>query len=351
MAAGSQVISGFMQTIDNAGTQFIENVYGALARDVEPLFRVMLVFYVIVWGYQIIFGRASISPLQAAERVGRAFFIYTVATQWDIFSTLIYKAATTLPNSVANAIFKAVTTNSNVAADAKSALTTAYNSVYDAGVKLYGSVYTNTYFDFAGALLGLVILVITMLFLALSIGIVLATKLMLLITLSLAPLFIILALFRYTFAFTDGYLRLLANLMTSMVLLYAFIGFYIQLLDLAIQYSGIGSQAATAGDKIERVVPFIFACLVGFYVCMQIPSMASAIAGGIINSTGAGQGSMLFVRDFVLSALKRLKPLVRQQRDRGQNLPPPPRALPAPVDSGAQSALRSAIQANSRVRT
>ena len=174
---------------------------------------------------------------------------------------------------------------------------------------------------------------------------------MLLITLSLAPLFIILALFRYTFAFTDGYLRLLANLMTSMVLLYAFIGFYIQLLDLAIQYSGIGSQAATAGDKIERVVPFIFACLVGFYVCMQIPSMASAIAGGIIDLTGAGQGSMLFVRDFVLSALKRLKPLVRQQRDRGQNLPPPPRALPAPVDSGAQSALRSAIQANSRVRT
>ena len=78
--------------------------------------------------------------------------------------------------------------------------------------------------------------------------------------------------------------------MTSMVLLYAFIGFYIQLLDLAIQYSGIGSQAATAGDKIERVVPFIFACLVGFYVCMQIPSMASAIAGGIIDSAGAGQG-------------------------------------------------------------
>src|SRR3954468_3701762 len=296
---------------------------------------------------------ASISPLQAAERVGRAFFIYTVATQWDIFSALIYKAATTLPDSVANAIFKAATTNSNVAADAKSALTTAYDSVYDAGIKLYGSVYTNTYFDFAGALLGLVILVITMLFLALSIGIVLATKLMLLITLSLAPLFIILALFRYTFAFTDGYLRLLANLMTSMVLLYAFIGFYIQLLDLAIQYSGIGSQAATAGDKIERVVPFIFACLVGFYVCMQIPSMASAIAGGIIDSAGAGQGSVLFVRDFVLSALKRLKPLARQLRNPGQSLPPPQLALPAPGSSGVgpQSALRSAIEANSRVRT
>ena len=85
MAAGSQVISGFMQTIDNAGTQFIENVYGALARDVEPLFRVMLIFYVVVWGYQVVFGRASISPLQAAERVGRAFFIYTVATQWEFF--------------------------------------------------------------------------------------------------------------------------------------------------------------------------------------------------------------------------------------------------------------------------
>ena len=221
---------------------------------------------------------------------------------------MIYKAATTLPDSVANAIFKAVTTNSNVAADAKSALTTAYDSVYDAGIKLYGSVYTNTYFDFAGALLGLVILVITMLFLALSIGIVLATKLMLLITLSLAPLFIILALFRYTFAFTDGYLRLLANLMTSMVLLYAFIGFYIQLLDLAIQYSGIGSQAATAGDKIERVVPFIFACLVGFYVCMQIPSMASAIAGGIIDSTGAGRASVLSLYGMVQNAFRRLKP-------------------------------------------
>ena len=173
---------------------------------------------------------------------------------------------------------------------------------------------------------------------------------MLLITLSLAPLFIILALFRYTFAFTDGYLRLLANLMTSMVLLYAFIGFYIQLLDLAIQYSGIGSQAATAGDKIERVVPFIFACLVGFYVCMQIPSMASAIAGGIIDSTGAGRASVLSLYGMVQNAFRRLK---RSRPSGRPRLPPPQRALPPPASSGAgaQSALRSAIQANSRVRT
>ena len=75
MAAGSQVISGFMQTIDNAGTQFIENVYGALARDVEPLFRVMLIFYVVIWGYQVIF-RTGFDQSLAGGRTGWKSILY-----------------------------------------------------------------------------------------------------------------------------------------------------------------------------------------------------------------------------------------------------------------------------------
>ena len=45
-----------------------ENVYRALARDVEPVFRGMLVFSVVNRGYQTIFGRASIR-LGAFHRV------------------------------------------------------------------------------------------------------------------------------------------------------------------------------------------------------------------------------------------------------------------------------------------
>jgi len=93
----------------------------------------------------------------------------------------------------------------------------------------------------------------------------------------LALTFIILALYRWTFRFTDGWLLLMVNLMVTQTLMMAFLAFLYQLIELAINTA---NNTATE-SKLSYVAPFVIVCLLGIVVFRFIPSFASAIVGGM----------------------------------------------------------------------
>lgn len=282
------IISDFLTRLDQTGQTFIQNIYQALAQELGAILRALLMLYVVWWGYEILRGRATALPLEMAERLARVFFIYAVATQWSVFSALIGESATRLPENLGNLIVRTV--GGSAGSGGRSAVLNAFNALYDAGVRLVGSVYTGTFYDIFGALLAAIILVAVMLFLGLALGILVASKLLLFITLALAPLFIILALFGVTFRFTLGYLNLVLSLMISVVLLYAFMGFYIEIVNVVIGFTG--SPQSGIAQKIAQVIPFIFVCICGFYVVYQIPSMAFAITGAAADPQAAARASL-----------------------------------------------------------
>jgi type IV secretion system protein VirB6 len=285
------IISDFLTRLDQTGQSFVQNIYQALAGELGGLFRVLLIFYVVWWGYEILRGRASALPLEMAERLARVFFVYAVATQWDVFSVLIATVATQVPENIGNLIVQTIGGGGGGGAGAgRSAVLNAFNALYDAGVRLVGSVYTGTFYDIFGALLASIILIAAMLFLGLALGILVASKLLLFIALALAPLFIILAIFGVTFRFTQGYLNLVLSLMVSVVLLYAFMGFYIEIVNTVIGFTG--SPQTGIAQKIAQVIPFIFVCICGFYVVYQIPSIAFAITGAATDATRPGRAAI-----------------------------------------------------------
>jgi type IV secretion system protein VirB6 len=282
------IISDFLTRLDQTGQTFIQNIYEALAQELGQVFRAILMLYVVWWGYEILRGRSTALPLEMAERLARVVFIYAVATQWSVFSQLIGQAATQLPENLGNLVVRTVGGSSG--SGGRSAVLNAFNALYDAGVRLVGSVYTGTFYDIFGALLAAIILVAVMLFLGLALGILVASKLLLFITLALAPLFIILAVFGVTFRFTLGYLNLVLSLMISVVLLYAFMGFYIEIVNVVIGFTG--SPESGIAQKIAQVIPFIFVCICGFYVVYQIPSMAFAITGAAADPQATTRASL-----------------------------------------------------------
>jgi len=286
------IISDFLTRLDQTGQSFVQNIYQAIAGELGGLFRVLLIFYVIWWGYEILRGRASALPLEMAERLARVFFVYAVATQWDVFSVLIANVATQVPENIGNLIVQTIGGGGGGGGPGagRSAVLNAFNALYDAGVRLVGSVYTGTFYDIFGALLASIILVAAMLFLGLALGILVASKLLLFITLALAPLFIILAIFGVTFRFTMGYLNLVLSLMVSVVLLYAFMGFYIEIVNTVIGFTG--SPQTGIAQKIAQVIPFIFVCICGFYVVYQIPSISFAITGAATDATRPGRAAI-----------------------------------------------------------
>ena len=285
--ASTSIISDIFEKLDSVGETFISNAYSGLATQVGVIFGSMLTLYVIWWGYMILAGREGFSVSEAAWRLGRAFFIYYMATNWAGFSATLYKLVQSVPDLISDSIIEAIAGAGGIldgGADSSTGVVKILDAVFETAVKVYEQVATGT-FEFVGALIGALVFIVAMIFIAMAAAAILAAKLMLFITLALAPVFIILALYRWTFRFTDGWLALMVNLMVMQTLMMAFLAFLYQLIELAIASA---SHEAT-DSKLSYVAPFVIVCLLGIVVFRFIPAFAGAITGGSpigVGSTG-----------------------------------------------------------------
>lgn len=277
--AATTIISDIFAKLDGIGETFIKNAYDGLALQVNVLFGSMLTLYVIWWGYMILAGRDGFSVPEAAWRLGRAFAIYYMATNWGAFSATLYQLVQSVPNLISDTIIESIA-GSGGALDGGTGDTTGVvkilDAVFETAGKIYEQVATGT-FEYVGALIGAIVFVVAMIFIAVAAAAILAAKLMLFITLALAPVFIVLALYRWTFRFTEGWLLLMVNLMVTQTLMMAFLAFLYQLIELAINTA---NNTATE-SKLSYVAPFVIVCLLGIVVFRFIPSFASAIVGGM----------------------------------------------------------------------
>ncbi len=287
--AATTIISDIFSKLDAIGETFIKNAYDGLALQVNVLFGSMLTLYVIWWGYMILAGRDGFSVPEAAWRLGRAFAIYYMATNWGAFSATLYQLVQSVPNLISDTIIESIA-GSGGALDGGTGDTTGVvkilDAVFETAGKIYEQVATGT-FEYVGALIGAIVFVVAMIFIAVAAAAILAAKLMLFITLALAPVFIILALYRWTFRFTDGWLLLMVNLMVTQTLMMAFLAFLYQLIELAINTA---NNTATE-SKLSYVAPFVIVCLLGIVVFRFIPAFASAITGG----AAIGQGDSAYI--------------------------------------------------------
>ncbi|MCM5689750.1 type IV secretion system protein [Sinorhizobium meliloti] len=249
----------------------------------------MLTLYLIWWGYMILAGRDGFSVPEAAWRLGRAFGIYYMATNWGAFSATLYQLVQSVPNLISDTIIESIAGSGGALDGGTGDMTGVVkilDAVFETAGKIYEQVATGT-FEYVGALIGAIVFVVAMIFIAVAAAAILAAKLMLFITLALAPVFIILALYRWTFRFTDGWLLLMVNLMVTQTLMMAFLAFLYQLIELAINTA---NNTATE-SKLSYVAPFVIVCLLGIVVFRFIPSFAASIVGGSV----LGQGDSAFV--------------------------------------------------------
>ncbi|WP_320188474.1 type IV secretion system protein (plasmid) [Agrobacterium rosae] len=282
--ASTTIISDIFEKLDSIGETFISNAYQGLALQVQVVFGAMLTLYVVWWGYMILAGREGFSVPDAAWKLGRAFFIYYIATNWGAFSATLYKLVQSVPDIISDTIIEAIAGSGGIldgGSDDTTGVVKILDAVFETAGKVYEQVATGT-FDYVGALIGAIVFVVAMIFIAVAAAAILAAKLMLFITLALAPVFIILALYRWTFRFTDGWLALMANLMVMQTLMMAFLAFLYQLIELAINTA---TNEAT-DSKLSYVAPFVIVCLLGIVVFRFIPMFAAAIVGS--SPIGAG---------------------------------------------------------------
>jgi type IV secretory pathway VirB6-like protein len=90
------MLQELFQNVDSFGTNFVAQSYQALAATLTgqaggvDYLSLLLTLYLIFWGVSIWWGSAKGSVTDQVYRLFRVFVIYTLATSWADFQSLVY---------------------------------------------------------------------------------------------------------------------------------------------------------------------------------------------------------------------------------------------------------------------
>ncbi len=287
--ANSFNITTLLQTVDQIGQNYVSNAYQALSNaatsgGATSVAGLMLTLYVIFWGVGLWQGTASGGPADHAFRLFRAFVIYALATRWSDFQTLIYNALNAGPSAIGNSLLSVVTTAS---ATGNSANLTSVNGVQNALQNMWDTTNnaTEAFLQNAGItnwgpyMFAAVFYVVMALLIGFALFLIILSKLFMWMLLALAPLFILLLLFGATSRFFAGWLGGIAQYFVVQVLVYAFLAFYVSLIQQSIDALNGVANAKTA--TWGTIGPVVLLAIIGILLLSQIVNVAAGIAGGV----------------------------------------------------------------------
>ena len=282
-------ITSLLQSVDQLGQTYVSSAYQAIANaatsgGATSVAGLMLTLYVIFWGIGIWQGTATGGPADHAFRLFRAFVIYTLATRWSDFQTFAYNGLNNGPTAIGNALLSVVTSANNTGTSANltsvNAVQSALQNIWDttnsateaflqnAGITNWGPYIFAAVFYVAMALL-----------IGFAVFLIVLAKMFTWLLLALAPIFIGLLLFGVTTRFFSGWLGAIAQYFAVQVLVYAFLAFYVSLIQQSIDtLNGVANSKTATWASIG---PVVLLAIIGVLLLAQINNVAAAIAGGV----------------------------------------------------------------------
>ncbi|MFH1558358.1 MAG: type IV secretion system protein [Pseudomonadota bacterium] len=290
-------ITSLLQSVDQIGQNYVSTAYQALSNALTSggatsVAGLLLTLYVIFWGVGIWQGTATGGPADHAFRLFRAFLIYALATSWNDFQTLAYRFMNDGPSAIGNALLSAVTTANNTGTAQN---LTSVNGVQSALQNMWDTTNsaTEAFLQNAGLtnwgpyIFAAVFYVVMALLIGFAIFLIVLSKLFMWLLLALAPVFIILLLFGVTSRFFSGWLGTLIQYFLVQVLVYAFLAFYVSLIQQTIDT--LNGVANTKSASWATIGPVVLLAIIGVLLLAQINNVAAAIAGGVpISSSRIG---------------------------------------------------------------
>ena len=282
-------ITSLLQSVDQLGQNYVSTAYQALANaatsgGATSVAGLLLTLYVIFWGVGIWQGTATGGPADHAFRLFRAMLIYAMATKWGDFQTLAYNFLNDGPSAIGNALLSAVTTANNTGTSVN---LTSVNGVQSALQNMWDTTNsaTEAFLQNAGItnwgpyIFAAVFYVVMAILIGFAIFLIVLSKMFMWLLLALAPLFIILLLFGVTTRFFSGWMSALVQYFLVQVLVYAFLAFYVSLIQQTIDtLNGVANSKSATWATIG---PVVLLAIIGILLLSQINNMAAAIAGGV----------------------------------------------------------------------
>ncbi|KAA3452218.1 conjugal transfer protein TrbL [Mesorhizobium sp. SARCC-RB16n] len=271
-------IGELLQRIDASGENFSHRAYEALAKDIEPLLRLLFVLVVLFYGTQLFLGTSRLSVVEIISRLARVIIIFILVGTWSNFDALIYDWLTKVPEAAGRAVLAASGTGVTEPTNGLSQIWKTANVAASTFSEQAG------YFSVLPALIGMGIMVFAGLFVAIALGVLVLAKVILWVLLGTAPIFISCMFFNPTRNYAIGWLN--QSLLYALIPLFVYVIAAFLIAAMAPELTKINAISGNRELKLSDFAAFIMLCLAGSFVLIQIQSLAQGIVGGLAPPIG-----------------------------------------------------------------
>lgn len=267
-------------------TTYVSDVAGSIIGAITPVAYTLLMIYMMLWGWSTMRGMISEPISDGVTRMVRLSVIVAIALNLGRYNSYVVDFLWNSPDAIAGYIASGYSdTNTNV-----QFLDSLMSKIYDLG---------DAYWQ-KGMAAGVLIPDIGMIIVAILIwaaGIICTaygafllclSKMGLAIILAVGPIFILLTIFEGTKRFFDVWLGQALNFVFTVMLTAAGIKLVMTIIEAYLGAATVGG--VLADPSITQAIPCIVLCLIAALVLVQVPSMASALGGGVALSTMGAVG-------------------------------------------------------------
>ncbi len=212
-------ITELMQMIDEQVQSYTFDAYHALVHGHINSIRLVVALYFIFLGYRFFMAKEYVTHTSFLKHIFMVSCCYFIATHWSFYALFIYDLAIAIPNDISVALVSVVP---NVPGEATGVelLEYLWFSGLDIAATLWGSISISAIHQ---GLMALGVLLMTLLLVGYGLLVIALAKMIMAIGLSLAPLFILLFMFKGGHSLFVGWLRVIFTAMMKQIVIFAMI--------------------------------------------------------------------------------------------------------------------------------
>lgn len=259
------------------------DVASDIATAITPVATTLLMLYVVLWGWSTMRGIISEPITDGISRILRLTFIIAIALNVGRYSAYLADMLWNSPDALASIVatgYSNSTTNTQFLDDLMGQfydMGQAYNDKANADAGVIGVPDLSLWFT------GLAIWIAGILVTGYAAFLLVLAKMALAILLGIGPLFILMLLFEPIKRFFDAWLGQVLNYVFLVLLTAAAIKMIMTIIQAYLGAPGV--IAALADPSINQALPAIVFSIIGMLVMVQLPSISSAIGGGVAVGT------------------------------------------------------------------
>ena len=286
MAADFHFFEDTFTKLNGSLTTYVNDVAGNIIGAITPVASTLLLIYVMLWGWSTLRGMISEPVTDGVSRIVRLAVIIAISLNLGRYNGYVSDWLWNSPDAVANYIASGYSDSaSNV-----QFLDSLMSKIFDLGFAYWakGMAAGVVMPDFGMITIAILIWMAGIVSTAYGAFLLCLSKMGLAIILAVGPIFILLTIFEGTKRFFDAWLGQALNFVFIVMLAAAGIKLIMTIIE---KYLGVAqTSGALADPSIAQAIPVIVLCTIVALVLMQVPSMASALGGGVAISTMGAVG-------------------------------------------------------------